>query len=265
MCLRNPNDEGKSKCVAVQESTTNKRNVKAFWKKHVEDVGALFCTGSTLDAYGVRHPALYNGTRGKQRVVTVGVNAAIFNEKIQPLDYTFLQDRGSKSGDTSFASNRAAMIAYEPREAKFFGFFPGQRNFSPSDEDAERANATQYEGWRKPHCANPLLPLVKDVGNFVFGGSCSTSFAALQFILYTGVKKLYLIGCDVVGGYGHSAHKYGGKSRRVELGKQRKMWRESYFWTSTEYPCAEIIAVRPKGIRKVGFVERFSDPPFVEV
>ena len=62
--------------------------MKAFWKKHVEDVGALFCTGSTLDAYGVRHPALYNGTRGKQRVVTVGVNAAIFNEKIQPLSIT---------------------------------------------------------------------------------------------------------------------------------------------------------------------------------
>ena len=196
-------------------------------------------------------------------VATVGVNAAIFNEKIQPLDYLFLQDRGSKSGDTSFASNRAAMVAYKPREAKFFGFFPGQRNFSPSDKDAEQANAMQYEGWRKPHCANPLLPLVKDVGNFVFGGSCSTSFAALQFILYTGVTKLYLIGCDILGGYGESATK---KSvLRADQGKQRKMWREFYFWTSTEYPCVEIIAVRPKGLRNVGFFERFSDPPFIEV
>ena len=263
VCLRNPTNKGKS-CVVVQQSRTNKRNVKAFWGKHIGDVGVLFCTGRTLDAYGVRHPALYNSTRGKrQRVVTVGVNAAIFNEKIQPLDYLFLQDRGSKSGDTSFASNRAAMVAYKPREAKFFGFFPGQRNFSPSDKDAEQANAMQYEGWRKPHCANPLLPLVKDVGNFVFGGSCSTSFAALQFILYTGVKKLYLIGCDILGGYGHSATK---KSvLRADQGKQRKMWRESFFWTSTEYPCVEIIAVRPKGLRNVGFFELFSDPPFIEV
>ena len=29
------------------------------------------------------------------------------------------------------------------------------------------------------------------------GGSCSTIFAAMQFILYTGVSHVHIVGCDV--------------------------------------------------------------------
>ena len=34
---------------------------------------------------------------------------------------------------------------------------------------------------------------------------CSTTFSAVQFALYTGVSELFVVGCDVHGGYSASA------------------------------------------------------------
>ena len=65
------------------------------------------------------------------------------------------------------------------------------------------------------------FPLVSDVGRYQFGSSRSSIFIALQLLLYTGVKKIYVVGCDssLYSGYATKSGgaKFPGKGGVVQL------------------------------------------------
>ena len=60
------------------------------------------------------------------------------------------------------------------------------------------------------------FPLVSDVGRYQFGSSRSSIFMALQLLLYTGVKRVYVVGCDssLFSGYATKSGQ-GGSSRSL--------------------------------------------------
>jgi len=103
-------------------------------------------------------------------------------------------------------------------------------------------------------------PLVKGIGNFQFSGAASTSFHALQFLLYTGVAHIVLVGQDLGGGYYHevshggaaAAEEHRGTIRNgKEMKSQSRMWKVAMQFAKVEYPHVKITLVNPAGLKGV--------------
>ena len=251
--------------------------------RHRGATGVLFCTGPTLEHYIAGRGGAGRGGAGRggdhrhrqryghrafdglrKRVVTFGVNSIVLVSALK-MDYVFVQDRGRPHGDTGYLSNRAAMNAYVPGQHKFFGHFPGKRSFGLNGQHAKAANASRYQASNAlSGCDRTGVPLVADVGNYAFGGSCSTAFSALQFALYTGVEDLFLVGCDVHGGYSASAAAADVSAAKVpEHGRRiRDGWVRARDFVARHYPCVSVTVVRPVGLRGVGFGELEDDPDY---
>jgi len=213
-------------CYEALHSEANERNVKPFYNKHRGETAAMFCSsnGQSVDLWKAKNDRARNNHSNnhnssahirRKRVIQIGVNDEAMNDKKRlrdPLDYYFL-------GNNSIQYN--SVVESMEADAKQF----------------------QFVGWAEPVCKNSLLPLVKDIGSYNFGGSCSSIFAALQFILYTGVKQLFVVGCE-----------------EINNKDQLNMWREAMYWTREEYPCAKIAIIKPsKALKGKGFFEINDD------
>ena len=244
----------KSKCLRAKASSNNRKNVMPFYNVHAGQSAVLFGNGPTLDLY--KHIGLDSVGR---HVVTAGVNS-IIRSKL-PIDYLFLFDKGEKQmrgqKGTGWASDPAAFNDYTPRIAKFYGRFPKKESFGPP---IQGSGALQVDAAWLPTFAPQ--PLTKDIGNFEFGGSASTSFYALQFLLYTGIDHVILVGQDMGGGYYHEAGEGAvGLGHRdtirtsKEIKSQLRMWNVVKGFMKMEYPRVKMTVVNPIGLKGFGFDE----------
>ena len=234
------------KCHLAHLSNVNRKNVLPFRNKHVNQTAVLLCTGPTLQQY----THMMTDERGID-IVTVGVNGIIFSDTIREsgLDYLFVQDTGRLSKSPyvhAFHSNVGDFTKFRCNIQKFYGIFK-DIHIEPTDVELSEGNASRYE-MRVPECGE-ILPLVDDVGHYTFGGSCSVAFSALQFILYTGVSKIRLVGCDVTEGV------HAGVGGGVEKSHDRLLnaWKLVPDFVSRYYPRVSIEVVRPVGLKDVGF------------
>jgi len=238
-------------CYSPKKSDTNALNVRPFKGRHKGQSAVLLCTGPTLDEY--THEQFDKENR---HVITVGVNSVIFTEVVQSygLDYYFLQDTGRDStgvglsvSDNAFYKRVEEYTNFRPRIQTFYGLFR-MRHIGPTDEETNAAAAVRYES-EYPACSE-LVPLVADIGRYTFGGSCSVVMSALQFLLYTGVSSIKLVGCDVtIGAYA------GGKAMsaprsNVEL---LRMWKLVPDFIARYYPQVLIEVIRPVGLTGIDF------------
>lgn len=84
----------------------------------------------------------------------------------------------------------------------------------------------------------------------------STIFHVLQFVLYTGVSKVYLVGCDAGKGYvelqDHALENHrNGKERKSML----KEWKVAYDFVRSEYGNVNITVLNPIGLKGIGWSE----------
>ena len=230
------------KCHLAHMSNVNRKNVLPFRNKHVNRTAVLLCTGPTLSQY--KHAM--TDEQGND-IITVGVNGIIFSDSIRKsgLDYLFLQDTGRLSKSSyvhAFHKNVRAYTKFRCNIQKFYGMYQ-EIHIEPTDIELSEGNAIRYE-MRIPECGE-ILPLVDDIGHYTLGGSCSVAFSALQFILYTGIRKLRLVGCDVTEG----AH---AGEDTVAVGKihDRLMdaWKLVPGFVRRYYPLVSIEVVRPVGL-----------------
>ena len=70
-----------------------------------------------------------------------------------------------------------------------------------------------------------------------------TVFSALQFILYTNPKRIYLIGCDCTDG----GHFNGG--RKENFSSVKRFWLDFSEYKNQEFPHIELVSVNPIGLR----------------
>jgi hypothetical protein len=164
-------------------------------------------------------------------------------------------------------ANKEEVDAYQPGIGKFFGHFSGWSTFGPSGEHVKAANASRYEVGKRPMCNQVATPMVRDVGDYNFGGSCSTIFSAMQFVLYTGIQELYVVGCDVSagsGGYSASAKKsnVAAGKKPANLGRMLHNWKMARHFLATHYPCVKVTVVRPVGLKQVPFLHTEDNPDF---
>eukprot|EP00740_Mantoniella_antarctica_P008240 CAMPEP_0181352634 /NCGR_PEP_ID=MMETSP1106-20121128/2414_1 /TAXON_ID=81844 /ORGANISM="Mantoniella antarctica, Strain SL-175" /LENGTH=584 /DNA_ID=CAMNT_0023465207 /DNA_START=478 /DNA_END=2232 /DNA_ORIENTATION=+ len=253
VCIKKPTQRYKLYatpiCLKSKSSSRNQKNISPFYNVHEGQSAVLFGNGPTLEHY--RHIEFDSAG---QHIVTAGVNSII--RSTLPVDYLFLFDKGEKvmrgQQGTGWASDPAAFNAYTPRIAKFYGYYPKRKTFGPplQGSGARQVDAAWLPTF-KPQ------PLVKDVGNFEFGGAASTTFSALQFLLFTGVQHIFLVGQDAGGGY---AREGVGKSRQTirtgkELKCQLRMWAVAKEFVHSEYPLVKVTVLNPVGLKGLLFNE----------
>jgi len=237
--------------LVVKKSSINKRNVLPFCNRHAGQSAILLGSGPTLKTF-LLHSKVYSF----ENIVTAGVNSVIYAGI--PLDYLFVFDKGKKvyrgKRDSSWLENPEAFDAFECRIQKFYGYFKRSPNFGPPIRS--NSGAKLIEG---SYVTNKPLPLNKDVGHYQFGGSVSTIFHALQFLLYAGVSKVYLVGCDAGTGYAQlEDHALDNHRNKKGIKAMLKEWKVAHDFIGNEYSNVNITVLNPIGLKGIGWREIYD-------
>ena len=82
--------------------------------------------------------------------------------------------------------------------------------------------------------------------------------------MYTGVEDLFVVGCDVRGGYGESAKNADVASDKSPENADRILdgWKVAKTFVEEHYPCATVTVVRPVALKGLGFRELDNNPDY---
>ena len=98
----------------------------------------------------------------------------------------------------------------------------------------------------------------KDIANHYMYSRLSISWEMMQFALWTGLSRIYLMGhdCSYAKGSIHNPHirNYGGTPRTGLIDK----WREMNVWTTKNYPKVQVMCINPDAMNCYREV-RFDD------
>lgn len=214
-------------------------DLKRFKNIHSDKCGIAFGTGPSLNKFD------FNKLPGnRDDYITTGVNDMVYYDKID-LDYYFCGDHKNNTGSEITGIPYLEQIKlYKKNRLKgemFCNVYVDDNempshHFTKSEALEIGANICgQITGHGTQH-------IKKDIHNNAFYNH-SIIYSSLQFILYTGVQKLYLVGCDA-----------GGGSSYLEKGKE---WPDSIisFWgdfkefLEREYPNVKVISINPNNLR----------------
>lgn len=205
-----------------------------FESVHLGRSAVLFLSGPTLAQY---EPP-------EQDLITCGVNTVLFHRPT--LDYYFLQDPGKPSHANSYVSRRAEYDSFKARFAKFYG-----TTLHKFDADG----ALLYEFTHGPivrrngaRIEDPDVP-ARFSANLTHkppAAAGSIAFPALQFLLWTGVKRIYIVGADITDG-----RRIGEETPSQDYAAQNHLgrWREFERWVRGAYPKVSIVPLNPVGLK----------------
>lgn len=184
----------------------------------------LIATGPMLEQFEPMKNVLY-----------CGVNTAYKYDRVK-FDYLFLQDYAGRT--PSYIED---FVKYPAK--KFIGFLPDY--IEPNSvipvkysnfEDVER-----YYAFHPKEKSN----FTYDISSLPFADSYSVVFPAMQFLLWTNPKRIYLVGCDCsTSGYFNSS------SDNILLTDEViKGWGKMKDFAKIYYPNTEIISINPVGLK----------------
>jgi len=191
--------------------------------------------------------------------IYISVNHAFLNEKIK-FDYLFAQD---------YKSVRHVMPqlnSYRRGECiKFYGLeyefeTPDNINYNRliPESEAISAGALRYR--------NDLCPIngsqsqfTYDISTMPLGDCRSTTFAAMQFALWTNPCRIFIVGCDCA----QTGHFFADELTCPQEGpddyiKMITPWRDFKEFAHRYYPAVEIISVNPVGLKGL-FLDLYQD------
>lgn len=178
--------------------------------------------------------------------INVGVNKAFQYKKVK-FDYLFLQDY---SGMTQ--TYIEDFCNYDAR--KFLGFIPDYISGAMSCIIPEKYS--NYPDVERYYVAHPTEKknFTYDIATQPLGDAYSIAFPAMQFILWTNPKRIYLVGCDCnMGGYHDSSDK-----NNLAVNEVIDGWKRMKEFAETYYPDTEIISINPVGLKGV-FKDEFTE------
>jgi len=202
-------------CLRLQPSAINARNVLPFRDRHTNQTGVLLCNGPTRDLVPI-----------PVECVTLGLNNVVPTRHV---DYLFAFDKG-QAGGSGWLHNQQAIDGAVCGIQKFYGFNRLAPNFGPPENSVAFAKAKRIEWTGTP--TYKARPLVRDVGRYPFGSSSSAVFMTLQFALYAGFERLYVVGCDGGSTLGHNKNIL-------------REWVVAQEFVRSNYPNTEILLVNP--------------------
>lgn len=192
----------------------------------------LIATGQSLQNFSPIENAVY-----------VGVNRAFQYDKVK-FDYLFIQDYSgaTKTYFDDFLSYKYAR--------KFCGIMSEEiwpNSVIPEGKcvDVERYYVDAGFNRRR---------FTRDISSEAFGDSYSIVFPAMQFILWTNPKRIYIVGCDC-----NSAGHFNKQNNVLNTDKVVNGWKSMKDFAKIHYPDTEIISVNPIGLKGL-FSEVFTNP-----
>lgn len=171
--------------------------------------------------------------------VYVGVNKAASYKKVH-LDYIFFQDYWHPHTKDILADIRELKGT-----VKFYGILQEEVHvgWSIPESIALRDQAERYYVISQWYF--PPVHFTYDIANEPLGCCGSVSYAALQFILWTNPRRIYLVGQDCSAGYFDHTESFFKTASKNNL---EKGWREMKQFIKLYYPDIEIISINPRGL-----------------
>lgn len=179
--------------------------------------------------------------------VNVGLNRTFIFDKIK-MDYLFAID---KVGIEQYYDG---FINYRPDECiKFVGDQNLGADFQIPEYVALESKALRYKTCTKLYPSDFTL----DIDSEPLGNFCTVSLQAMQFILFTYPKRVYIAGIDCnMTKAGHFSGKSFDTSKRNE-DSQKNDDNSIIFWSRLKdfaacyYPDTEIVSINPVGLRGI--------------
>lgn len=209
---------------------------KRFKNIHSGKTAILFATGPTLN--------LFNFSLIEEKsedIIKLGVNSIVFKEDIE-LDYYFCGHDSAKDNNhlhhINLKNSLKQQIIFSNIKKQIFcaTHVDGKQHPLHFDtKDCIDMGGIEYS----IHTGSGEESLKKDIeSNDLYNHSIV--FSALQFILYTGIKKIYLVGCDGGGGFSF-LYPQNFWNDRIDW-----CWLEFKAFIEKNYPEVNIISINPK-------------------
>lgn len=207
----------------------------AYRNVHQGRSAVLFLSGPTLADYIEPEPNL----------IACGVNTVMFYRT--ELDYFFIQDIGKENHPDSYVNRQASYDSFKPKIAKFYG--------NTLCKSLKGGGSIPYQFTHGPIVSHsgaliedPNVPAAfsDDLANKLPAAAGSIAFPALQFLLWTGVKKIYIVGADIL-----DSRRIGEDRPMQDYAKQNHLnrWKEFEKWVAEAYPDVTIIPLNPIGLK----------------
>tara|TARA_B100000700_G_C14969310_1_gene820494 strand:+ start:144 stop:794 length:651 start_codon:yes stop_codon:yes gene_type:complete len=155
---------------------------------HHGERGIIFCTGTSLNKFNT-DCELYKNS------VHVGVNSIIYHTPLS-IDYYFVQDSGDARSPRGYRRKKPDYDSFKPHKQKFYGVGPGGKKFKwyLTGKDCKDGSALPYNTNTKAH-----YTYTTDIDVQLIGEGHTVAMTAIQFLLFTGVTDIYIVGADCNG------------------------------------------------------------------
>ena len=175
------------------------------------------------------------------------VNGSFMHECVN-FDYLFMQDyKAVKPYIENLELNNLK------NTERFYGYFsPRVEEFTVPESIAIRHGAKRYYAhslfWDKEKLFTPTYDFAHDLTTQPLICHGTVALTALQFLLWTNPKQIYLVGCDVSMG-GHFNNKMGAQQIHISgLKVWHKGWEKFKKFAEEYYPETQIISINPVGL-----------------
>lgn len=217
---------------ALSAAKAHEKTFMPFHRKHEGADFVIVASGPTAEKYVDPIPG----------AVHIAVNRSYQFDHVK-FDYIFIQDI---SGAGKYVDGIAA---YRPGECeKFYGLTGTERegvSLIMSDDHLRAAGAHRYYSilrdiiTEKPHFAY-------DLSTQPMGDYGSVVLPAIQFALWAGAKRIYLVGCD----NSQNGYAFGGtESNSLALDLTTRGFVGIKDFAARYYPKTEIISINPVGLK----------------
>ncbi len=192
----------------------------------------------------------YNYYEPIANAIHIGVNNAYKNDKV-PLDYLFAQD-----GETIVDAGKEKILNYRGNKCKkFFGIHylkPSEiSTLSISQTAYEKALAKKYYFILHEFPTSSIAMSNANITTRPLNNWGSVSFSALDFILWTHPKRIYLVGCDnTLNGYFKDQNSPL-NSTSSDYEHMLTGWKEFKKFATSHYPDIKIISINPIGLKGI--------------
>lgn len=219
----------------ISTALLHQKTFLPFKNKHQGQTMVLIGAGPSVNKFKKIDNAIY-----------VGLNRA-FKKADVDFDYLFAIDKiGLKDCEKAFAEYRTQDCT------KFIGYQDLGEHWQIPEDYANSFNCLRYKTTIDlPQRFKP------DIESHPLFNSCTVSIQAMQFILYTNPKTVYIVGLDcTMGKGGHFDGSNADVSFRNENPEENCLyhiedWKKIKEFARVHYPDTEIISINPVGLKGV--------------
>ena len=187
----------------------------------------------------------------------IAVNGSFACDKVN-FDYLFLQDYSGLKKTVEKIPEAKNLKNAE----KFYGIMsPVPNEMLVPESIINRDNANKYYVHSVCYDNGKLLPWVdyaRDLSSEFFMCHGTIPLIAMQFLLYAGFKKIYLVGCDCSVSGHFSKNMETQVTQKTELDVWLLGWKKIKEFAKLHYPETRIISINPVGLKGY-FEEIYTD------